>query len=112
MELTALGFDGWFEQRSAALLQTGQSMARVTAVDRGAFLIRNQDAETYAQLAGKLRFRDSVGRRPAVRGRLGVRAAPRVERPCHHSWRGAEEDVPAPQVPRQDRGLSDDRGKH
>jgi ribosome biogenesis GTPase / thiamine phosphate phosphatase len=56
MELTALGFDGWFEQRSAALLQPGHSIARVTAVDRGAFLVRNQDAETYAELAGKFRF--------------------------------------------------------
>jgi ribosome biogenesis GTPase len=56
MELTALGFDGWFEQRAAALLQPGHSMARVTAVDRGAFLVRNQEAESYAELAGKFRF--------------------------------------------------------
>ena len=33
MELTALGFDRWFEERSAALLQPGLSMARVTAVE-------------------------------------------------------------------------------
>jgi ribosome biogenesis GTPase / thiamine phosphate phosphatase len=56
MDLTALGFDGWFEQHSAPLLQPGHGMARVTAVDRGAFLVRNQDAETYAELAGKFRF--------------------------------------------------------
>lgn len=56
MELTTLGFDGWFEQRSAALLQPGHSIARVTAVDRGAFLVRHQDAETCAELAGKFRF--------------------------------------------------------
>ncbi len=56
MELTDLGFDGWLEQRSADLLQPGRSMARVTAVDRGAFLVRNQDAETYAELSGKFRF--------------------------------------------------------
>ncbi|MBI3986233.1 MAG: ribosome small subunit-dependent GTPase A [Lentisphaerae bacterium] len=56
MELTALGFDGWFEQRSSTLLQPGQSLARVTAVDRGAFLVRYQDTETYAELAGKFRF--------------------------------------------------------
>ena len=31
-------------------------MARVTAVDRDAFLIRNQDGEIYAELAGRLRF--------------------------------------------------------
>jgi ribosome biogenesis GTPase len=51
-----LGFDGWFEQHAAVLLQPGNSMARVTAVDRGAFLIRNQDGETYAEIAGKFRF--------------------------------------------------------
>lgn len=56
MELTALGFDYWFEQHSAPLLQPGYSIARVTAVDRGAFLVRNQDAETYAELAGKFHF--------------------------------------------------------
>ena len=33
----------------------GQNVARVTAVDRGAFLVRNQDGETRAELAGKLR---------------------------------------------------------
>jgi ribosome biogenesis GTPase / thiamine phosphate phosphatase len=60
MELSALGFDGWFEQHSAALLQPGHSIARVTAVDRGAFLVRNQDAETYAELAGKFRFQVEV----------------------------------------------------
>ena len=57
MELTDLGFDGWFEQRSADLLQPGHSVARVTAVDRDAFLIRSQGAERYAKLAGKLRFK-------------------------------------------------------
>jgi ribosome biogenesis GTPase / thiamine phosphate phosphatase len=56
MELSALGFDNWFEQRSAVLLQPGHSIARVTAVDRGAFLVRNQDSEIHAELAGKLHF--------------------------------------------------------
>lgn len=56
MELTELGFDGGFEQRSTSLLQPGQSMARVTSVDRDAFLIRSQGDERYAELAGKLRF--------------------------------------------------------
>jgi len=55
MELSVLGFDDWLEQRAAAILHPGQSLARVTAVDRGAFLVRNQDAETCAELAGKFR---------------------------------------------------------
>ena len=70
MELTALGFDGWFEQRSAALLQPGHGIARVTAVDRDAFLIRNQDAETYAELAGKFR--------------LAIQSA--IDLPCVGDW--------------------------
>jgi ribosome biogenesis GTPase len=70
MELTALGLDNWVEQRSAALLQPEHSLARVTAVDRGAFLIRNETAEFYAQLAGKFRF--------------SVEAA--VDLPCVGDW--------------------------
>jgi ribosome biogenesis GTPase len=56
MELTALGFDDWFERCSADILQPGHSIARVTAVDRGAFLVRHQAGEAYAELAGKFRF--------------------------------------------------------
>ena len=56
MDLTDLGCDGWFEEHAASLLQPGQSIARVTAVDRNAFLIRSQGGECYAELAGKLRF--------------------------------------------------------
>jgi ribosome biogenesis GTPase len=56
MELDALGFDDWFEQHSVDLMQRGHSIARVTAGDREAFLIRNRNAETYAELAGKFRF--------------------------------------------------------
>ncbi len=56
MELTALGYDGWFDERSASFLQPGFSMARVTAVDRDAFLVRNQGGEIYAELSGRLRF--------------------------------------------------------
>ena len=56
MNLTDLGLDGWFAQHCTALLQPGQSIARVTAVDRGAFLVRHQAGEAYAELAGKFRF--------------------------------------------------------
>jgi ribosome biogenesis GTPase len=70
MDLSALGFDGWFEQRVAALLQPGHSVARVTAVDRGAFLIRNADAETHAELPG--------------RSRLAMRSV--IDLPCVGDW--------------------------
>lgn len=56
MTLSDLGSDGWVEQQAAPLLQPGQSLARVMTVDRGAFLVRGEDGETQAELAGKLRF--------------------------------------------------------
>ncbi len=56
MELTALGYDDWFEEHAAKSLQPGHRIARITAVDRGAFLVRTQNAEIHAELAGKLRF--------------------------------------------------------
>ena len=56
MDLTSLGFDGWFEERIGDLLCPGHSIARVTAVDRGTFLIRNRCGEASAELAGKFRF--------------------------------------------------------
>jgi ribosome biogenesis GTPase / thiamine phosphate phosphatase len=56
MELTSLGFDAWFEERAALFRQAGRGIARVTAVDRDAFLIRDHEAEIYAELSGKLRF--------------------------------------------------------
>jgi len=67
MELTALGFDGWWAERAAALGLPGHGVARVTAVDRDAFLVRNEDGETYAELAGKFRFAvAAVGDLPCV----------------------------------------------
>lgn len=67
MGLSALGFDTWFEQRSAALLQPGHSIARITAVDRGAFLVRNEDGDAHAELAGKFRFAiEAAGDLPCV----------------------------------------------
>lgn len=54
--LTALGFDPWFEERAADVLRPGQSLARVTAVDRGSFLVRALQGEVPAELAGRFRF--------------------------------------------------------
>jgi len=56
MDLARLGFDNWFEDRLGDTQQPGQSIARVTAVDRGAFLVRDAQGEAVAQLAGKVRF--------------------------------------------------------
>jgi len=56
MDLGRLGFNKWFEDRTGDLQQPGQSIARVTAVDRGAFLVRDERGEAVAELAGKVRF--------------------------------------------------------
>ena len=56
MRLSELGFAGWFEERAKQVLEPGHSVARVTAVDRDACVIRNENEERPAGLAGKFRF--------------------------------------------------------
>ncbi len=56
MELADLGFDAWFEERAGNALREGQCVARVTAVDRDAYHVRNAHAEVRAELAGRFRF--------------------------------------------------------
>jgi ribosome biogenesis GTPase len=67
MDIRALGFDDWFSSHADAVLQPGQSVARVMTVDRGAFLVRNERGETSAELAGRYRFGvESVSDLPCV----------------------------------------------
>jgi ribosome biogenesis GTPase len=54
--LSDLGFDGWFEAHGDEMLQGIHRIARVSAVDRGAYLVRNETREIPAELAGKFRF--------------------------------------------------------
>jgi len=56
MRLSDLGFDRWFQAHAEGALQGGRALARVTAVDRGAYLVRNESRELAAELAGKSRF--------------------------------------------------------
>lgn len=56
MELTDLGFDSWFQDRLPEVRQSGHDIARVTAVDRGGGLVRNEKGEVPSELAGRLRF--------------------------------------------------------
>ena len=56
MELSDLGFDHWFEAHVKELRQADQAFARVSAVDRGAYLVRNVQREVPAELAGKFYF--------------------------------------------------------
>ena len=69
-ELSDLGFDLWFEAHAGTLLQSGQSIARLTAVDKGAYLVRNERGEIFAELSGRFRFSVQSG----------------VELPCVGDW--------------------------
>jgi ribosome biogenesis GTPase len=56
MRLIDLGFDSWFEAQSAKFYQEDCSFARISAVDRGAYLIRNEKGEVPAELTGRLSY--------------------------------------------------------
>ena len=56
MVLQTLGYDDWFAARANAMVQDGQNVARVMAVDRGSFLVRDERGEIPAELSGKFRF--------------------------------------------------------
>ncbi len=56
MKLNDLGFDQWFETHITLFKEDSRSMARVSAVDRGSYLIRNELREVPAELSGKLSY--------------------------------------------------------
>jgi ribosome biogenesis GTPase len=56
MELRDLGFDQWFQDQQQGLQRPDCSVARVTAVNRDSYLVRNEDSEVLAELAGGLLF--------------------------------------------------------
>jgi ribosome biogenesis GTPase len=61
MELKLLGFDAWFQDKQQELQRPECSPARVTAVNRDNYLIRNADHELIAEPAGKLLFSAESG---------------------------------------------------
>ncbi|MDY6835663.1 MAG: ribosome small subunit-dependent GTPase A [Chloroflexota bacterium] len=56
MELIDLGFDCWFEEKLKESAMLDCSVARVTAVDRDSYLVRNETSEVPAEITGKLLF--------------------------------------------------------
>jgi ribosome biogenesis GTPase len=56
MKLSDIGFDQWFQEHVSDLRQDGHGVARISAVDRGSYLIRNELGEIPAELAGKFYF--------------------------------------------------------
>lgn len=67
MKLGDLGFDQWFEDHSKEFSQEGCSFARISAVDRGSYLIIKESTEVPAELTGKLFYQiESSGDLPCV----------------------------------------------
>jgi ribosome biogenesis GTPase / thiamine phosphate phosphatase len=57
MDLSELGFDRWFEVNGSPFDDEDVVIARVSAVDRGSYLIRNESGEVPAGISGKLSHR-------------------------------------------------------
>ena len=55
-KLRDMGFDQWFETHAGNLRKENQDIARVSAVDRDSYLVRNEHREVPAELAGKFYF--------------------------------------------------------
>jgi len=67
MKLNELGFDDWFRQKLDELNRTEGDIARVTRVDRGRYLLRNEYGEIQAEVAGRMLFAvESSGDVPCV----------------------------------------------
>lgn len=56
MKLRDLGFDQWFEAHTTEFRQEGCRFARISAVDRGSYLIKGESSEVSAELSGKLAY--------------------------------------------------------
>jgi ribosome biogenesis GTPase len=70
MNLKQLGFDDWFEEKQTRLLRSDCRPARISAVDRDSYLIRNESGEVRAELTGKFLFNANSG----------------MEMPCVGDW--------------------------
>ncbi len=71
MELHALGFNDWFQRKFGEIDKPGYSLARITAVNRDNYLLRNETSEVLAELTGRLMFpTESSIDLPAVGGRV------------------------------------------
>jgi len=67
MKLSEIGFDNWFEAHVDDIRREDQAVARVSAVDRNSYLIRNELSQISAELAGKFYFHvDSPVELPCV----------------------------------------------
>ncbi|MCE5263881.1 MAG: ribosome small subunit-dependent GTPase A [Deltaproteobacteria bacterium] len=56
VKLRELGLDDWFRDQAGRLCGPGESIARVTAVDRGRYIIRNEQGEIPAEPTGRFLY--------------------------------------------------------
>jgi ribosome biogenesis GTPase len=61
MELQSLGFTDWFKQKQKEYNRPDQSIARITAVNKGSYLTRNEHSEVLSELAGEFMFSAESG---------------------------------------------------
>ncbi len=67
MELIELGISHWFTDQASELCEPEQRIARVTAVDRGQCIIRNEDGEVPAKATNKfMNSTETTQDRPCV----------------------------------------------
>ncbi len=56
MNIEKLGFDNWFQEKTDSDKSADHEIARVIAVNKESFLIRNGDDDVFAEVSGKLMF--------------------------------------------------------
>lgn len=56
MNLNELGFDPWFEEHAKEKCSQEQCIARVTAIDRGLYILTNENGEVSAELTGRFLY--------------------------------------------------------
>jgi ribosome biogenesis GTPase len=56
MEFKDLGFSDWFKERFQESQQHEYSLARISAVNKNNYLIRNKDSEIQAEITGKIKY--------------------------------------------------------
>jgi len=61
MELRTLGFDQWFQDKLSDALRPDCAVARVTAVHRDSYLVRNENSEVFAEPAGSFVYAAGSG---------------------------------------------------
>ena len=56
MDIKKLGFDRWFADKTDSVKLTNYEIARVTAVNKDSFQIKNRNKDVFAELTGKMLF--------------------------------------------------------